>query len=167
MEKEVWGKAAADSVGLMKFYESHKNQYKWGPSATAVFFTTTDPRTAEEARKQLSVEGLSNWHNLVDNSGGRILADSGRFDLTQIPITKGATANAGMMTPNLINDQDSTVTFTYIQKVYNDPAPRNFEDARGLVVNDYQALLEDKWIAELKKKYPVVVNQQVVNSLSK
>jgi len=167
MEREVWGKAAADSAGLMKFYEAHKSQYKWGPSATAVFFTTTDSRAADEARKQLATDGLSGWHSLVDNSGGRILADSGRFDLTQIPIAKGSSASAGMMTPNLVNEQDSTVTFTYIQKVFTDPAPRNFEDARGLVINDYQALLEEKWIAQLKKKYPVVVNEAVVKTLGK
>jgi peptidyl-prolyl cis-trans isomerase SurA len=151
----------------MKFYEAHKSQYKWGPSATAVFFTTTDSRAADEARKQLATDGLSGWHSLVDNSGGRILADSGRFDLTQIPIAKGSSASAGMMTPNLVNEQDSTVTFTYIQKVFTDPAPRNFEDARGLVINDYQALLEEKWIAQLKKKYPVVVNEAVVKTLGK
>ena len=94
------------------------------------------------------------------------MADSGRFDLTQIPIAKGSNASAGMMTPNLVNEQDSTVTFTYIQKVYTDPAARSFEDARGLVINDYQALFEEKWLAQLKKKYPVVVNQAVVNSLT-
>ena len=71
-----------------------------------------------------------------------------------------------MMTPNLVNRQDSTVTFTYIQKYLPIPRPE-FEDARGLVINDYQALLEEKWIAQLKKKYPVVVNEAVVKSLGK
>jgi peptidyl-prolyl cis-trans isomerase SurA len=35
------------------------------------------------------------------------------------------------------------------------------------VINDYQNELEEKWIAELKKKYPVTVNQQVLDSISK
>ncbi len=42
---------------------------------------------------------------------------------------------------------------------------RSFEDARGLVVNDYQNYLEQKWIEQLKKKYPVTVNQKVFQSL--
>lgn len=43
----------------------------------------------------------------------------------------------------------------------------NFEDARGLVVADYQEYLEEKWLNELKKKYPVVINQKVFESLKK
>ena len=39
MEKEVWGKAAADSAGLMKFYEAHKSQYKWGLQRHGSLFT--------------------------------------------------------------------------------------------------------------------------------
>ena len=38
-------------------------------------------------------------------------------------------------------------------------------DARGLVMNDYQNYLEQKWIDQLKKKYPVKVNQQVFQTL--
>ena len=32
--------------------------------------------------------------------------------------------------------------------------PRNFEDARGFVINDYQSFLEDKWVAVLKEEIP-------------
>ena len=35
---------------------------------------------------------------------------------------------------------------------------RSFEDARGYVINDYQAVLEKQWLEGLKKKYPVKVN---------
>jgi peptidyl-prolyl cis-trans isomerase SurA len=167
MEREVWSKAAEDSTGLLKYYRAHREKYKWGPSANAVFFTATDTKAADEAKKKLSAEGLTNWHKLVNNSSGRILGDSGRFDLSQIPLAKGATPSAGMMTPYQINEQDNTVTFTYIEKVFNQAAPRSFEEARGLVINDYQNELEEKWIAQLKKKYPVVINQPVVKSMEK
>ena len=43
----------------------------------------------------------------------------------------------------------------------------SFEDARGLVVADYQDYLEEKWISGLKKKYPIVIHQKVLNSLLK
>ena len=42
---------------------------------------------------------------------------------------------------------------------------RSFEEARGLVINDYQNFLEEKWIVQLKKKYPVKVNEKVFQSL--
>jgi peptidyl-prolyl cis-trans isomerase SurA len=49
--------------------------------------------------------------------------------------------------------------------VYNTPAPRSFTEAKGLVVSDYQAALEKAWIAELKKKYPVTINEAAFNGL--
>ena len=44
---------------------------------------------------------------------------------------------------------------------------RSFNEAKGLVINDYQALLEDQWTAALKKKYPVVIDQKVLSNISK
>ncbi|MFM2231741.1 MAG: hypothetical protein RJB31_442, partial [Bacteroidota bacterium] len=40
-----------------------------------------------------------------------------------------------------------------------------FEEARGNAINDYQQYLEDLWIASLKKKYPVVLNNQTWKTL--
>jgi peptidyl-prolyl cis-trans isomerase SurA len=49
----------------------------------------------------------------------------------------------------------------------NETSPRTFEEARGMVMNDYQNKLEDQWIAELKKKYPVKINEAVFKTLPK
>jgi peptidyl-prolyl cis-trans isomerase SurA len=35
------------------------------------------------------------------------------------------------------------------------------------VINDYQAFLEDEWIASLKKKYPVKIDEAVLAGLPK
>jgi hypothetical protein len=36
---------------------------------------------------------------------------------------------------------------------------RSFDEAKGQVMTDYQQMLEDRWISDLKKKYPVRLNQ--------
>jgi peptidyl-prolyl cis-trans isomerase SurA len=45
--------------------------------------------------------------------------------------------------------------------LHNSIATRNFEDAKGLVTNDYQQVLEQQWIDTLKKKYPIKINDAV------
>jgi peptidyl-prolyl cis-trans isomerase SurA len=73
----------------------------------------------------------------------------------------------GLITANVKNETDNSITFAYIVKVYMQREPRSFDDARGFVINDYQTQMEEDWIAELKKKYPVKVNEEVVRSLPK
>ena len=46
-------------------------------------------------------------------------------------------------------------------------APKSFEDVRSLVTADYQDVLEKEWIASLRKKYMVVVNQEVLATVNK
>ncbi len=41
------------------------------------------------------------------------------------------------------------------------------EEARGLVINDYQQILEKNWIEDLKNKYKVTINQEVLNEIRK
>jgi peptidyl-prolyl cis-trans isomerase SurA len=49
-----------------------------------------------------------------------------------------------------------------IQKV-EEPRPKTFREARGQVIADYQKMLYDSWLNQLKAKYPVVVNKEEVN----
>ena len=44
--------------------------------------------------------------------------------------------------------------------------PEDYTDVRGLVVADYQEQLEKQWVAELRKKYAVTVNEDVVKTVS-
>ena len=47
------------------------------------------------------------------------------------------------------------------------PGQKTFADARGDVVSDFQDAIDKKWIGELKKKYPVKVNEAVLKTLPK
>ncbi|MBD0331395.1 MAG: hypothetical protein ICV66_01955, partial [Chitinophagaceae bacterium] len=47
------------------------------------------------------------------------------------------------------------------------PEPRTFEQAKGVVINDFQEELDKAWVAELRKKYPVKINQQAVAAILK
>jgi peptidyl-prolyl cis-trans isomerase SurA len=84
-----------------------------------------------------------------------------------LPPPEQGKLQAGQPTSMLRNQADNSVTLAYIVKLYPDRLPRNYNDARGLVINDYQTFLEDQWIGKLKGKYPVKVNEALLKSLSK
>ncbi|HEY4966382.1 MAG TPA: peptidylprolyl isomerase, partial [Puia sp.] len=162
MQRQVWNRAGADSAGLKKYFESHKEKYVWKPGAEAIIFTAPNMQAAQKLKQDLGTHS-NNWRKLVDSFSGQVQADSGRFELNQLPVSS-STVGAGKLTPMQINS-DKSVQFARIIRLYTLASPRTFEEARGLVINDYQNELENVWIAELKKKYPVVVNETVFNSL--
>lgn len=157
MERQVWSKAAADTAGLRAYYLAHRNKYQWAPSVDAITVHANSLATAKEAVEFIKKQPTS-WATMVEQSGGRIMADSGRFETQQLPKAPGVQYTPGTLTPLISNDADGTQSFVYVVKAYPNPAPRSFDEARGLVMTDYQQALEDQWIAQLKKKYPVKVN---------
>jgi hypothetical protein len=42
-----------------------------------------------------------------------------------------------------------------------------YEDVKGQIITDYQQSLENQWIAELRKKYPVRINEEEIRKLAK
>jgi peptidyl-prolyl cis-trans isomerase SurA len=166
MQRKIWDKASTDSAGLRNFYETHKDKYWWESSADAILFTCNNMKTAEGLKKGLDNHQLD-WKQLADSAGAAVQADSGRYEWTQIPAPdkKDFRPVPGMITPFTPNKMDNTVSFAYILQVYNERSPRNYRDARGFVINDYQSALEDQWIADLRKKYPVNVDERVLASL--
>ncbi|HMI63537.1 MAG TPA: hypothetical protein VK518_21625, partial [Puia sp.] len=172
MQRKIWDKASTDSTGLRNYYEAHKNKYWWESSADALLFTSTNQQSAEALKEKLQLHGIHSWRSGTDSAGVGSQADSGRYELAQIPGATGgagssAALTAGSFTASVINKADNTVSFAYILNFYRDRSPRNFRDARGFVINDYQTWLEDQWIATLKKKYPVKIDETVLASLPK
>jgi peptidyl-prolyl cis-trans isomerase SurA len=161
MQRQIWNRAVEDSAGLKKYFETNIKKYWWKPGAEAIIFNAPNASVAKKLEDELAAK-LSNWRVTVDGFAGQIHADSGRFELSQIPGKQPA--EAGTFT-QMTTNSDHTIQVAYIIREYNSPSQRTYEEARGLVINDYQTELENQWIDELKKKYPVVINQAVFKTL--
>lgn len=165
MERNVWGSAAADTAALAKHYNANRNKYLWAASADIILFNCFSKTIADGVRE--SLKGGKDWKKIVEEADNRIQADSGRFELSQIPIVVDMKLPPGSLTETTVNAQDGSAGFAKIIRHYVDGMQRSFDEARGLVINDYQNILEEKWISDLKKKYPVKINELVFQSLLK
>ena len=160
MDKNVWAKANADSAGLINYYNEHKAKYNWAPGISALVITSTSEATANEVIDSLKANA-SNWRSWVGNYGNAVIADSSRFENNQLPINQKIENKKGYISKPEKNNTDGSYTFIYVTAVHDKTETRVFEDARGMVTNDYQQVLEQKWIEALKKKYPVKVYEAV------
>ncbi len=164
MEKKVWGKANTDSIGLNDYYKEHKSKYVWPPSADAIIITCTTEKLSTEIQQKIKANP-SDWRQITGNNGTDIIADSGRYELSQLPVVDRTNFTDNLATAPVKNANDNTYTFNYVVKTYMEPGQRSFEDARGMVISDYQQVLEEKWIESLRKKYPVKVVDAVFQSI--
>jgi peptidyl-prolyl cis-trans isomerase SurA len=162
MQRKVWGPAQSDSAALATYFEANQSKYKWGLSADAVVFYATDAVAANRFRTEL-VKNPKDWRALSGKFSETIAADSSRFDLSQLQI-KGP-VKAGQVTAVRTNVADHTQSIIYVIRTYSQSGNRSLSEARGLVINDYQADLEKRWLEELRARYPVKINQPVWNGL--
>ncbi len=129
---------------IHQFYAGHKQKYLWNESADVIMFSC-----GNEAVSKVSIEELKrgkSWRDVMNENSSFVQADSGRYELSQIPVEQKINFTEGTITPPFINKMDGTVVFSKIIKLYSTGQQRSFEDARGLVINDYQNYLEKNWI---------------------
>ncbi len=165
MQRQIWNRASSDSAGLEKYFHAHSENYWWKPGAGAIIFNAPTLTAAKKLELNLQ-KNIKNWRKEVDSFGGQIQADSGRFESKQLPGVSGAAVEAGRFTDPVVAPNKS-IQFAYIIRAYKTALPRTFDEARGLVINDYQTELENEWIKELEKKYPVVISETVFKTLPK
>jgi peptidyl-prolyl cis-trans isomerase SurA len=166
MMKEVWNKAQTDSAGQANYYYQHVKKYTWKNSADAIIFYCGNEETAKVLRQALAKKPVE-WKRTQEDYSDRSTVDSGRFEWTKIPGLKNAVPKKGMITAIEKNKDDNSAAFAWVVKVYTLPTQKSFNEARGDVISDYQNELDDEWINTLKKKYPVQVDEKVLQSIIK
>lgn len=164
MEKQIWSVAPTDSIGLQEQYNKNKDRYLWKPSISAIIFNCADTSIANRTLA-LMRQDPTRWETYIEQMSGYALADSGRFEYEQLPVRQPGNLQQGSFTTVEINENDGSASFCYIIKHYSGGAPRSFNEAKGMVINDYQQVLEERWLNNLRKKYPVKVETTVLQQL--
>jgi peptidyl-prolyl cis-trans isomerase SurA len=165
-DKMVWSKAISDTTGLQNFYDKNKDNYMWGERLDASV-VIADKRADAEKALELINNGMKPEElkdALVDekpldvmvvtkkfSKGDNEYVDKAGWKAGTSPVYSGTAGNFGFVIANDIVA----------------PENKSLSEARGLITADYQNYLEAQWIKDLRAKYPVVVNQEVLKSLEK
>lgn len=165
MDKKVWNKSTSDNNTLIKFYEDNKDRFLWQESAEVILVSAKYFAYADYASENMK-NGLD-WRKIAAGSEGMIIADSGRYEIAQLPLKPGAKLVEGEFTQIVKNDSDNGASFLKVVKIYPVKMQRTFEEAKSLVINEYQKQLEESWMNDLAKRYPVKVNNTVLQTLLK
>ena len=165
--KFVWDKAAKDEEGLAQYFKSNKKKYDWD-----------EPRfkgIAYHVKEQADVDGVKNCvKNLKFNDWAEALRKTFNNDsVIRIRVEKGIFKRGD----NALVDSAVFKKDTLVAKLKDYPidavygkilkkGPEDYTDVRGLVVSDYQDLLEREWVADLRRRYSFSVNQDVLKTVN-
>lgn len=167
MDRMVWTKAVKDTLGLEEFRKKNEANYMWGQRADATIFNCNDQKICEEAHKMAEKKKTEDEIKTKldkDNSKEKVSTIDGKYEKGQYDVVDKVDWKPGVSPVKKLND--STYQFVLINKI-DGPAPKSLKEAKGYIVSDYQEYLEKSWLAELRSKYPVVVDESVFRSLVK
>jgi len=163
-DKKVWTKAVKDTVGLQAFYAETKNNYLWEERLEASIFTIHDMKVAKTLKK-LVKKGLTDeaiLSKINKDTIQSVSVEHKKYIRGENAIIDSLDWKASVVGPFTTSAGKNVLAV--IHRVVP-PEPKLLNEARGLITADYQNYLEKQWIAELRAKYPVKVEQEVFDSI--
>ncbi|WP_236980866.1 peptidylprolyl isomerase [Membranihabitans maritimus] len=168
-KERIWDKAGSDTVGLKNYYEDHKSEYYSPRDITVSKFTinSTDERVIEKVAKRIRKKSPEKVLKKLNKAAKVISYDKMEMKENELKEEYFADKELSIGDMDMIKDAEKgSTTVLKIQEV-GKAMPLKFQEAKGEVMSDYQIFLEEDWIAELKSKYEVDVNENVFQSLVK
>jgi len=152
MEKEVWNKASADTLGQRKFYEETKAKYQAGDRLEARIFTAADKTIIDGVLEKV------NRGDSLTNSDLKKFKSIQPFRLYERKDSKVIDKINWVVGLQSL-DLDGQFFLVEVKRLVS-PGIKTLEEARSNVISDYQDYLEKTWLIELRKKFPVKMNNK-------
>ncbi len=165
--KEVWQKASDDEEGLKTFFKRNKKRYVWdSPRFKGIAYYAREEKDVDAVRKALKGLPFDKWAEVLrstfnSDSVLRIRVEKGLFKKGDNPLVD---RNEFGVDTIPTQKKDYPFCATYGKKL---KSPKEMSDVRSQVVADYQDAMEKKWLDDLRRKYPVIVNNDIVATVNK
>ena len=161
--REVWDKANKDTEGLASYFKAHKKQYTWDePRFKGYVIYAKNEAVAKVAKQIVKTANPDSVMSLINQ---RVNIDSVQY----VKVERGLWVEGKNAAVDKYGFKKKEAEYTpteefpvvwAVGKVLK--APQEYTDVRSQVTTDYQDYLEKQWVATLREKYPVVVNEEVL-----
>lgn len=160
MEKTIWQAAKSDTLEVKAYFKQHKDNYFYPVRLDTDVASSPRKKIIKKTKKLLnsgvSVLEIKNMLNTDGKINVIFTSDTITAAHQSLPksfiIKKGISKiyahNNGFVVANIKNILPKT--------------PKNFIEVKGLVMSDYQTHKENLWIEQLRQKYNVVINNEVL-----
>ncbi|GGD84103.1 peptidylprolyl isomerase [Planktosalinus lacus] len=171
MQKNIWEPSKEDSLGLEKFYQSNKTNYKWNKRVKALMASTANADYAAQIQSLLENNKTEEEIKEALNSGEQtnVIFKYDLFELGNSVLPENFEFKEGVSKVYDIGSDDHTNSSQFIVFKVDEVFPethKKLDEIRGKVMSDYQNHLEEQWMQELREKYNVKINKKAVKKLN-
>ena len=163
METKIWNAAKNDTLGIESYYNNNKEKYKWETRVEAIVATASKEKDIKKVlslfKKSETIEKIKETINTNDEQ--KVIFTSGTMTADHQALPEKFEFKEGV---SKIYSQNNAYYVVKVTKLIPQSF-RSLDEAKGMVINDYQQELEKKWIKDLKNKYKVTINQDVLNKV--
>ncbi len=152
-KEQIWDKAEKDTTGLKSFYKKNKNKYRLPKRFVILLVQTPQRKMAKKMAKDLR-KGLSK-NDLIKKYGQYgILTKEKEYTQQNMPV------KLDKQHKTVLQKENNQYAIYHLVQIKPDAVP-SLKDIKGQVLADYQNYLEKQWLEQLRKKYPVKINEKV------
>ena len=159
MQDKIWEGAKNDSIGLQEFYNANKQNYVWPDRIEGSVARSSDEKHIKKVRKYWK-KNQSN--EMIDEALNKeqqnVIFSNGEFELGHPTLPKTLEFKTGLSKVIEENSNFYVVNVTALKPT----TQKTFEEAQGQLIADYQVVLESEWIQELRTKFKVDINEDVL-----
>ena len=165
--REVWEKATDNEAALKAWFDAHRKDYTWSqPRYKGIVYHVKDKKDVKAVKNCVKRLPFDQWAEALrttfnPDSVIRIRVEKGLFK----PGDNATVDRMVFKVPAEVKPlQDYPIDAVYGKKLKK---PSDYTDVRAQVVEDYQNDLERRWVASLRKRYPVVIHEEVLKTVNK
>lgn len=163
MEKEIWERSKSDTIGQKQYYLDHIQNYKWKKRVETEIYSSSDKSDIEKALKYAKKGKDAEYIKSKLNSNGKVnvMIQKGIYEEDDKTLPKSITLEKGLSEIKKEGEYYFFLNTTNVLPV----TAKDFTEAKGRVINDYQQFLEANWVSELKKNVTIKVNEGVLQKV--
>ena len=166
--REVWNKASHDETALKAWFDTHKKSYAYSePRYKGIAYHVKTKDDVKAVKKSVKNQPFDQWAEVLRTTFN---ADSViRIRVEQGIFKPGDNKTIDEMVFKTSTASDDSLADYPIDAVYGKKVkrPDDYNDVRQQVVDDLQDYLEKEWVTDLRRRYQVEVNKEVLKTVNK
>lgn len=165
--RNVWEPASKDTMGIASYFKANKKKYAWKePHFRGLVYYCKNQADVKAVKKCLKGVPEDKWTATIREQFNK---DSVMVRMERRLFKKGDNANVDVLA---LKDKSAKLNplrdFPYaavVGKVLK-KGPEEWTDISNQVVTDYQRMREDEYVADLRKRYPVEIHEDVLKTVN-